>query len=174
MSSKQKIQAEPGFQVPFAAAIRAALPDTSTMRVGAVGLLTEPQQCEEILQQGEADVLFMARQFLREPYFPLRAAHDLGVTVPWAPQNERGCNSLHRDYFSGRSKDNGKGKGGQGVPHGSRSAAPVAGSSALARRVASPLPKPALAALMLAGGLALGYWCGQRSAVLAPEPTKRT
>ena len=70
----------PGYQVPFAAAIR--------QRVGiataAVGLITEPLQAEEILRSGQADAIFMAREFLRDPYFVFRAAQELGgqVDVP--------------------------------------------------------------------------------------------
>ena len=72
-----KIPVGPGFQVPFAARIRreAGIP-TST-----VGLITEPRQAEEILQRGDADVIEMAREFLRDPYFPRRAAKELGESV---------------------------------------------------------------------------------------------
>jgi len=72
-----KIPTGPGYQVPFAARIRreAGIP-TST-----VGLITEPRQAEEILQRGDADVIEMAREFLRDPYFPRRAAKELGETV---------------------------------------------------------------------------------------------
>jgi 2,4-dienoyl-CoA reductase-like NADH-dependent reductase (Old Yellow Enzyme family) len=55
--------------------------------VGAVGLITDPQQAEEIIASGRADVVFLARELLRDPHFPLRAAHELGVQLDyWPPQ----------------------------------------------------------------------------------------
>ena len=80
-----KIPVGPGFQVPFAARIRreAGIP-TST-----VGLITEPRQAEEILQRGDADVIEMAREFLRDPYFPRRAAKELGESIRAPEQYER-------------------------------------------------------------------------------------
>ena len=72
-----KIPLGPGYQVPFAARIRreAGIP-TAT-----VGLITEPRQADGILQRGDADVIEMAREFLRDPYFPRRAAKELGAPV---------------------------------------------------------------------------------------------
>jgi 2,4-dienoyl-CoA reductase-like NADH-dependent reductase (Old Yellow Enzyme family) len=69
-----KIPAGPGFQVPFAARIRrdAGVP------TGAVGLITQPEQADQIIQTGQADLVLLAREFLRNPYFPLQAARDLG------------------------------------------------------------------------------------------------
>ncbi|MGN6250358.1 MAG: NADH:flavin oxidoreductase/NADH oxidase [Marmoricola sp.] len=66
----------PGYQVPFARRIRteAGVPS------GAVGLITEPKQAEEILADGSADVVLLARELLREPHWALRAAHELGET----------------------------------------------------------------------------------------------
>jgi 2,4-dienoyl-CoA reductase-like NADH-dependent reductase (Old Yellow Enzyme family) len=52
----------------------------------AVGLITTAQQCEEILESGKADMVLLARQLLREPYFPLHAAKELGVDVKWPDQ----------------------------------------------------------------------------------------
>ena len=72
----------PGYQVPFASAIRR----DAAIATGAVGLITEPQQAEDILQRGEADVIVLARAFLRDPYWPLHAAHELSVDVPWPVQ----------------------------------------------------------------------------------------
>jgi 2,4-dienoyl-CoA reductase-like NADH-dependent reductase (Old Yellow Enzyme family) len=65
-----------GYQVPFARRIRieAGIP------TGAVGLITEPKQAEEILAEGSADVVLLARELLREPHWPLRAAYELGET----------------------------------------------------------------------------------------------
>jgi len=66
----------PGYQVPFAERVRrdAGIP------TGAVGLITEPEQAEAILQSGRADLIVMARQLLRDPYWPLHAAQALGDT----------------------------------------------------------------------------------------------
>jgi 2,4-dienoyl-CoA reductase-like NADH-dependent reductase (Old Yellow Enzyme family) len=80
------IKATPGFQVPFATAIRA---ETGIMTT-AVGLITEPEQADHIIQTGEADAVFMAREFLRNPRFPLYAAEKLGVKIPWPLPIERG------------------------------------------------------------------------------------
>lgn len=74
----------PGYQVPFAAAVKAA-----GVPAGAVGLITHFKQAEEILQAGAADLIFMAREFLRDPYFPLHAAMEAGLDVPWPKQYER-------------------------------------------------------------------------------------
>ena len=80
------IKATPGFQVPFATAIRA---ETGIMTT-AVGLITEPEQADHIIQIGEADAVFMAREFLRNPRFPLYAAEKLGVKIKWPLPIERG------------------------------------------------------------------------------------
>ena len=77
-----KIPIRPGYQVPFAEAIRRA----TRMLTGAVGLITTAEQAEAILQEGKADVVLMAREFLRQPYWPLRAAHELEVPFPWPAQ----------------------------------------------------------------------------------------
>jgi len=75
-----KIQLGPGYQVPFAERIRRE----AGILTGAVGMITEAQQAEEILRAGAADVVLMAREFLRDPYWPLHAAAVLGgqVNVP--------------------------------------------------------------------------------------------
>jgi 2,4-dienoyl-CoA reductase-like NADH-dependent reductase (Old Yellow Enzyme family) len=86
LDPRQALVPVPGYQVPFAQRIR----NEADIPTGAVGLITESEQAEKILQSGEADVVLMARHFLRDPYFPLRAAHELGDEVSWAPQNERG------------------------------------------------------------------------------------
>ncbi|TSJ44558.1 NADPH dehydrogenase NamA [Mucilaginibacter corticis] len=81
-----KIPLKPGYQVEFAEAVRA-----TGILTGAVGLITEPKQADEIIQSGQADMVFIAREFLRDPYFPLRAAHELGYEdVKWPVQYERG------------------------------------------------------------------------------------
>src|SRR5690606_29663561 len=76
------IPTTPGFQVPFAEAIRRE----AKIATGAVGLITKGQQAEAILANGQADAILIGREFLRDPYFPLRAARDLGVDVAWPKQ----------------------------------------------------------------------------------------
>ncbi len=71
-----------GFQVPFAARIRAE----TEIATGAVGFITDPAQAEQIVANGQADVVFLARQMLRDPYWPLHAAHALNVDVSWPNQ----------------------------------------------------------------------------------------
>lgn len=75
-----KIPVGAGYQVRFAEAIR----EKAKIKTAAVGMITEPEQAEEILQEEKADAIFIAREFLRDPYFPFRAAHVLGgkVDVP--------------------------------------------------------------------------------------------
>lgn len=72
-------------QVPFAAELKKALPN---MAIGTVGAITEPEQAESYLQEGKADVVLMAREFLRNPSWPLYAAQKLGVTLKAANQFE--------------------------------------------------------------------------------------
>lgn len=79
------IPAGPGFQVPFSAAIRRE----AEIATAAVGLIVDPQQAEQILVCGEADAVVLARAMLRDPYWPLTAAHDLGVDIKWPVQYER-------------------------------------------------------------------------------------
>jgi len=74
---QQKIALGPGYQVPFAARIR----KEAGVATGAVGMITTPQQAEEILSSGKADMVLLAREFLRDPYFPLHAAKALGGEV---------------------------------------------------------------------------------------------
>lgn len=71
-----------GYQVPFAEAIRRA----TGLMTGAVGMITTAEHAEAILQEGKADVVLMARQFLRQPYWPLDAARALGIPFPWPAQ----------------------------------------------------------------------------------------
>jgi 2,4-dienoyl-CoA reductase-like NADH-dependent reductase (Old Yellow Enzyme family) len=68
----------PGYQVPFAERIRR---ETGIM-TGAVGLITEPVQAEQIVKSGQADVVLLARQLLRDPYWPIHAARTLGDPAP--------------------------------------------------------------------------------------------
>lgn len=82
---RQKIPIGPGYQVEFAERIRRE----AGIATGAVGLITEPAQAEEILRDGKADVVLLAREFLREPYWPIHASEDLGGRISWPVQYER-------------------------------------------------------------------------------------
>lgn len=81
----QKITVGPMYQTPFAERIK----KEARIMTGAVGLITTTEQAESIISNQQADLIFLARQLLREPYFPLHAAHDLNVDIPWPPQYDR-------------------------------------------------------------------------------------
>jgi 2,4-dienoyl-CoA reductase-like NADH-dependent reductase (Old Yellow Enzyme family) len=83
---RQKIELRPGYQVPFAAAIRAR----AGIATGAVGLISKPEMAEEIVAGGQADIVVMARAFLSDPHWPLHAAKALKFKLPWPRQYERG------------------------------------------------------------------------------------
>jgi len=83
--AKVKIPVGPGYQVPFAEKIK----KETGITTGAVGLITEPEQADEILSSGKADAIILARALLRDPYWPLHAAQKLGVEVSWPEQYER-------------------------------------------------------------------------------------
>ena len=76
-SPEQRIALAPGYQVPFAERIRR---ETGIL-TGAVGLITTAEQAAEIVRCGQADLVLLARQFLRDPYFPLHAARELDERV---------------------------------------------------------------------------------------------
>ena len=80
------IKATPGFQVPFAAAIRTE----AAIMTAAVGLITEAEQAQYIIETGEADAVFLARAMIRNPRWALNAAEKLGVKIAWPHQLERG------------------------------------------------------------------------------------
>ena len=80
-----KIPLKPGYQVEFAEQIR----NQTGILTGAVGLITTPEQANDIIQTGQADVVLLARELLRDPHFPLRAAHVLGHEIKWPVQYER-------------------------------------------------------------------------------------
>ncbi|MCD9199699.1 NADH:flavin oxidoreductase/NADH oxidase [Aeromicrobium wangtongii] len=86
----QQIAVCPGYQVPFAAQVR----DEADVPVVAVGLITEPKQAQAVLDEGSADAIMLARVAIREPGWPLRAAHELGLEAkdaPYPPQHVRGA-----------------------------------------------------------------------------------
>jgi 2,4-dienoyl-CoA reductase-like NADH-dependent reductase (Old Yellow Enzyme family) len=74
-----KIPVGPNYQVPFSSAIRTE----AEILTGAVGLITEPQQASDIITSGKADLIFLAREHLREPYWALKASHALGQDAQW-------------------------------------------------------------------------------------------
>ena len=80
-----KIPLKPGYQVEFAEKVK----KEAGILTGAVGLITESKQADEIIQTGQADLVIIAREFLRDPYFPLRAAFELRHDVKWPVQYER-------------------------------------------------------------------------------------
>jgi 2,4-dienoyl-CoA reductase-like NADH-dependent reductase (Old Yellow Enzyme family) len=83
-----KIPVAPGYQVPFAAAIR----KEAGIATGAVGMITEPTQAEQIISSGEADAVFLARAMLRDPYWAFHAAQELKADAPWPVQYDRAVN----------------------------------------------------------------------------------
>jgi 2,4-dienoyl-CoA reductase-like NADH-dependent reductase (Old Yellow Enzyme family) len=80
-----KIPVAPGFQVPFAERIR----KETGIATGAVGLITEPKQADDIIRNEQADIVLLAREFLRDPYWPLHAAEALRQPISWPVQYER-------------------------------------------------------------------------------------
>jgi len=83
--AKASIPLGPGYQTPFAAAIRRE----AGIVTAAIGLITEPVQAEQIIATSMADAVFLAREMLRNPYWPLAAARELKVDVSWPVQYER-------------------------------------------------------------------------------------
>ena len=79
------IPVAPGYQIEFAERIRRE----AGVCTAAVGLITDPSQAEAIVRDGRADMVFLARQMLRDPYWPLHAARQLGVPIAWPVQYER-------------------------------------------------------------------------------------
>ncbi len=72
----------PGYQTPFAATVRRE----AGVATGAVGMITRPEQAEQIVATGQADAVLLAREMLRDPYWPLHAAQALGAEAPWPDQ----------------------------------------------------------------------------------------
>ncbi len=77
-----KIPVGPGYQVGFSERIRRE----ASIATGAVGMITAPEQADQIVRLGQADIVLMAREMLRNPYWPLHAASRLGASLEWAPQ----------------------------------------------------------------------------------------
>jgi len=79
LTPKARIPVAKGFQVPFARKIR----DEAEIKTGAVGMITEPGHANEIITEGDADLVFVGRELLRQPYWALRAEHELGAEPSW-------------------------------------------------------------------------------------------
>jgi len=82
---KANIPVGPGYQVEFAERIKREV----GIATGAVGMITTAAESEEIVASGQADLVLLAREELRDPYFPLHAAYELGAEVAWPVQYER-------------------------------------------------------------------------------------
>ncbi len=83
--ANQQIKPGPGYQTPFAQAVKV----DAQILTGAVGLITSAHQADHIIRTGQADVVLLAREFLRNPYFGLTAAHELHQEVEWPVQYDR-------------------------------------------------------------------------------------
>ena len=79
---RQQIPLGPGYQVPLSARVRAG----AGVATATVGLITEPAQAEEVVASHLADAVLLGREMLREPHWPLRAAHELGAEITWPDQ----------------------------------------------------------------------------------------
>ncbi|MEU4771803.1 NADH:flavin oxidoreductase/NADH oxidase [Micromonospora sp. NPDC023644] len=84
-SATATVPVGPGYQVPLAARVRRE----AGVATGAVGLIVEPEQAEEIVASGDADLVLLGRELLRDPYWPHRAAAKLGATPTWPDQYAR-------------------------------------------------------------------------------------
>lgn len=82
LSPLQKLKVEPNYHVPFAEKIRKVI----AIPTGTVGMISDPLQAESILQEEKADLIFLAREFLREAYWPRLAAHKLEAKIPTPKQ----------------------------------------------------------------------------------------
>lgn len=82
LAARQQIPLAPGYQVPFADRIRreAGIP------VAAIGLITQPEHANAIIRDGQADLIALARELLRDPYWPIHAAQALGRDIAWPSQ----------------------------------------------------------------------------------------
>lgn len=81
-SPAAKIPIAPGYQVPFAEKVRRE----AGVMTGAVGMITDAKQADEIIRESKADLVLLAREFLRQPYWPIHAARELGREMAWPPQ----------------------------------------------------------------------------------------
>ncbi|MDR2787915.1 MAG: NADH:flavin oxidoreductase/NADH oxidase [Candidatus Accumulibacter sp.] len=84
-----RIPSGPGFQIEFAERVRSE----AGIPVAAVGLITTPAQADHVIRSGQADMVLLGREILRNPYWPMTAAHELGQTAAWPPQYLRAAPS---------------------------------------------------------------------------------
>jgi 2,4-dienoyl-CoA reductase-like NADH-dependent reductase (Old Yellow Enzyme family) len=93
-----KIPLASGYQTPFAERVRRE----AGIATAAVGMITSAAQADHIVATGQADLVLVAREFLRDPYFALRAARDLGKTISWPVQYQRSAppNSPRRERLA--------------------------------------------------------------------------
>ena len=96
-----KIPVGPGYQAAFAERIRRE----AEIMTGAVGMITSPVQAEHIIRTEQADAVIMAREFLRDPYWPLRAARELRPTHRMACAISQGGPERRAAAGSGRSEE---------------------------------------------------------------------
>ncbi|ODO09745.1 hypothetical protein I350_01962 [Cryptococcus amylolentus CBS 6273] len=103
---RQKIDAKPSYQLPFAEHLKKTYPD---LLIGTVGAITEAKQANDILEEGKADIIFIGRQLLRDLDWPLEAALELGAAVAPAIQYERAWTRLlvKKDAHDSTSKRHG-------------------------------------------------------------------
>jgi len=85
LAAHQQIKIGPLYQTPFAEKIR----KEADIPTGAVGMITTAAEAESIIAEGRADMVLLAREMLRDPYFPLHAAHELNADIKWPVQYER-------------------------------------------------------------------------------------
>ena len=85
VDNAREIPVGPGYQTPFAAQIR----QEAGIPTGAVGMITSPHQADHLLRTGQADLVLLARELLRDPYWPLHAATALRQNIAWPVQYER-------------------------------------------------------------------------------------
>ena len=86
---KADIPVGPGYQAPFAEQIRRE----ANIATAAVGMITAPAQADQIIRNDQADLVLLARQMLRDPYWPMHAAQELGQVAPWPRQYLRAAPS---------------------------------------------------------------------------------
>jgi len=82
LAQEQKIVVGPAYQLPFASKIKKG----TSVLVSSVGMITNAQQAEAIIANGEADMIMIARESLRDPYFPIHAARELNAEITWPSQ----------------------------------------------------------------------------------------
>ena len=85
----QQIPVGPGYQVAFAETVRRE----AAIATGAVGMISQPAQADQIIRSGQADLVLLAREMLRDPYWPLRAARELNQEIAWPVQYARAAGS---------------------------------------------------------------------------------